>query len=258
MKEFDKLIKILKELRNPIYGCPWDLKQTESNLKEYILEESYELVEAIESGLIEKEIEELGDLLLQIFFICQINKERDNFTIKDVLNKINTKLIKRHPHVFGETKVKSPDEVKSLWEKNKRIEKNRRSVISDYPLQMPSLSVSKRISEQASSVGFDWDDAIKAIDKIEEEIEELKEELLKDKEKKSKIEEEIGDILFAVSNVSRLLKINPEFALKKANKKFKKRFRFIEEQLEKQGKKIDEVSLKIMEKLWEKSKTILL
>jgi MazG family protein len=146
MKEFDKLIKILKELRNPIYGCPWDLKQTESNLKEYILEESYELVEAIESGLIEKEIEELGDLLLQIFFICQINKERNNFTIKDVLNRINTKLIKRHPHVFGETKVKSPDEVKSLWEKNKRIEKDRRSVISDYPLQMPSLSVSKRIS----------------------------------------------------------------------------------------------------------------
>ncbi len=255
MKEFDKFIKILKELRNPIYGCPWDLKQTESNLKEYILEESYELIEAIESGLIEKEIEELGDLLLQIIFICQINKERDNFTIKDVLNRINTKLIKRHPHVFGDTKVKSQFEVKSLWEKNKRIEKGRRSIISDYPLQMPSLSVSKRISEQASSVGFDWDDAIKAIDKIEEEIEELKEALLK--EKKSKIEEEIGDILFAVSNVSRLLKINPEFALKKANKKFTKRFRFIEEQLEKEGKKIDEVSLKNMEELWEKSKTIL-
>ncbi len=253
MKEFDKLIKILKELRNPIYGCPWDLKQTESNLKEYILEESYELVEAIESGLIEKEIEELGDLLLQIFFICQINKERDNFTIKDVLNKINTKLIKRHPHVFGETKVKSPDEVKSLWEKNKRIEKNRRSVISDYPLQMPSLSVSKRISEQASSVGFDWNNATKAIDKVEEEIGELKEELLKGKDNKA--EEEIGDILFAVSNVSRLLKINPEFALKKANTKFKKRFGFIEEQLEKEGKKIDQVSLKKMEELWEKAKT---
>lgn len=254
MKEFDKLIKILKKLRNPNYGCPWDLKQTESNLKEYILEESYELVEAIESGSIEKKIEELGDLLLQIVFICQINKERDNFTIKDILNRINTKLIKRHPHVFGKTKVKSSDEVKSLWEKNKRIEKKRMSIISDYPDQMPSLSVSKRISEQASSVGFDWNNAIKAIDKIEEEIEELKEELLK--EKKSKIEEEIGDILFAVSNVSRLLKINPEFALKKANKKFKKRFRFIEEQLEKDGKKIDEVSLKNMEELWEKSKTI--
>jgi len=254
MKKFNKLLKILKKLRDPNHGCPWDLEQTESNLKEYIIEESYELIEAIENGSTENKIEELGDLLLQIVFICQINKEKNNFTIKDVLNGINNKLIKRHPHVFGNIKAKSSNEVRSIWEKAKRKEKKRRSVLSDYPSQMPSLSVSKRISEQASSVGFDWNSATKAIDKVEEEIKELREELLKGKDNNA--EEEIGDILFAVSNVSRLLKINPEFALKKTNTKFKKRFGFIEEQLRKEGKKIDQVSLKKMEELWEKAKTL--
>ena len=129
MRKFNKLLKLLKKLRNPNHGCPWDLEQTESNLKEYIIEESYELIEAIENGSTENKIEELGDLLLQIVFICQINKEKKNFTIKDVLNRINNKLIKRHPHVFGNIKAKSPDEVRSIWEKKQKEKKKREEVL---------------------------------------------------------------------------------------------------------------------------------
>ncbi|MCP4220528.1 MAG: nucleoside triphosphate pyrophosphohydrolase [bacterium] len=253
MKEFNKLIKIMKRLRNPVNGCPWDRKQSGDSLKEYILEEAHELVEAIDTGSSEKQKEELGDLLLQIVFLSRINQESGFFSLRDVLDTINRKLIRRHPHIFGDTTVQSADDVKRNWEKIKKKEKKADSILSDYPSHMPALSNAKRIAEQASSVGFDWDDPLKALDKVEEEIEELKVEIpIGNKET---IEEEIGDILFAVANVSRLAHINPEFALQKANRKFTRRFRFIEEQLKKQNKDISETGLDEMEDLWNEAKT---
>lgn len=253
MKEFAKLVEIMKALRNPIKGCPWDLKQSPLSLKEYILEESYELLEAIEKNNPEEIKEELGDLLLQVIFISRIFQERGSFTIRDVIKGINEKLINRHPHVFGDIEVKDAQEVKDNWEKIKKKEKKKDSIISDYSDKTPALQNAKRISEQASSVGFDWKDANLAFEKVEEEIEELKTEL--NQNNKQKIEEEIGDLLFAIANVSRLLKINPEFALKKTNDKFKKRFRFIEKSLEKEGKRIEETKLDEMEELWNKAKS---
>jgi MazG family protein len=200
----------------------------------------------------EKQKEELGDLLLQIVFLSRINQEQGFFSVNDVIAVINEKLIKRHPHIFGDTTVQSAEEVKQNWEKIKKKEKKNSSILSDYPAQMPALSHAKRVAEQASSVGFDWDDPLKALDKVEEEIEELKKEIRAGH--KERVTEEIGDILFAVANVSRLAHINPEFALKNTNKKFVTRFRYIEEQLKKQGKDIAKTSLDEMEELWQESK----
>lgn len=253
MKEFIKLIKIMKRLRNPINGCPWDRKQTPLSLREYILEEAHELVEAINLDSPEKQKEEMGDLLLQIIFLSQIHREKNNFSIREVISTINQKLTVRHPHIFGDVSVASAEEVKQNWEKIKKKEKKNSSILSDYPAQMPALSEAKRMAEQASSVGFDWNDAFRALDKVEEEIEELKVEL--QNRQQEKVEEEIGDILFAVANVARLAHINPEFALKKTNQKFIARFRYIEEQLQQQGKDIHTTSLEDMEALWQKAKT---
>lgn len=273
MKEFNKLIKIMKRLRHPKKGCPWDLKQSEKTLKEYILEEAYELIEAIDGDSPSRQMEELGDLLLQVVFLSRIHQEKKNFSIQDVIAKINQKLINRHPHIFAKLKVSSAAEVKSNWEKIKKDEKGNQSFISDYPEQMPALSTAKRIAEQASSVGFDWQDhlelsreqgmmsrsaAEQSLDKISEEVEELKKEILilkkEDSQNKIRLAEEIGDILFAVANVARLLQINPEFALKKTNEKFKNRFRYIEKQLQKQGRDIQQASLEEMETLWQQAK----
>ncbi len=253
MKEFNKLIKILKRLRNPINGCPWDRKQTPHSLREYILEEAHELVEAIDIGSIEKQKEELGDLLLQIIFLSQLQREKNYFSIRDVIETITRKLIRRHPHIFGTTTVHTAEEVRQNWEKIKKKEKKKESILSDYPDRMPALSHAKRIAEQASSVGFDWDDPLKALEKVEEEIEELKQEI--SSKNSEKIEEEIGDILFAVANTARLAHINPEFALKSTNKKFIRRFRFIENSLKEQGKDINRTSLEEMEALWQQAKT---
>lgn len=252
MKEFNKLIKIMKQLRHPVNGCPWDRKQTPLSLREYILEEAHELVEAIDLDDASKQREELGDLLLQIVFLSQMHREKGHFSVRDVCQTISSKLINRHPHIFGDTTVQSAEEVKQNWEKIKQKEKKNDSILSDYPAQMPALSHAKRVAEQASSVGFDWDDPLKALEKVEEEIEELKKEIKA--QNHLKIEEEMGDLLFAVANVARLTHVNPEFALKSTNRKFVTRFRYIEEQLKKQGKDISETSLDEMEELWQEAK----
>lgn len=252
MKEFNYLIKIMKQLRNPINGCPWDRKQTPESLKEFVIEEAYELVEAIEMNSSERQKEELGDLLLQIVFLSQLNREKNHFSIKDVIRTINQKLISRHPHIFAGVTVSSAEEVKQNWEKIKKEEKKRESILSEYPDDMPALSTANRIAEQASNVGFDWEKPLAAFDKVEEEIEELKQEL--EKGQQERIFEEIGDILFAIANVARLAHVNPEFALRHANKKFISRFHYIEEQLKKQGKDIHKTGLAELEELWQQSK----
>ncbi len=252
MKEIDNLIHIIEKLRNPDGGCPWDLKQTPETLREYIIEEAHELTEAIDLGKKKKIIEESGDLLLQIVLISQIFKEKGDFELNDVVVELKDKLIRRHPHVFGDVIVNSAEEVKANWEKIKKTEKNKKSIISDYPNSMPSLQVSKRIAEQASSVGFDWNEPLKALEKVEEEIAELKVEIVKSNKKACY--EEIGDLIFATANVSRLLKINPDIALKSANDKFKKRFRFIEEHLKAGNKEISETPLDELEDIWNMAK----
>ncbi len=270
MKEFTKLIKIMRQLRDPQKGCPWDLQQTEATLKEYIIEEAYELIEAIDAKSSTGQLEELGDLLLQIIFLAQIHHEKQNFNIKDVIKRISKKLINRHPHIFSDVRVKTPQDVRSNWEKIKKIEKNNPSIISDYPEKISALLAAKKIAEQASSAGFDWKDsspaetaALKALEKAGEEIGELKKAIQAQAkirsipgipDKKEEISDEIGDILFAVSNIARLMDINPEFALKKTNQKFTTRFRYIEKQLKKQGKDIHEATLEEMEALWQEAK----
>jgi MazG family protein len=252
MKEFSRLVAIMKKLRRPRGGCPWDLKQTAASLKEYVLEEAHELIEAIEGGDAGAVKEELGDLLLQIVFLARIAEENGQFTIRDVAAGISDKLVRRHPHIFGSVQVSGADEVKANWEKIKIAEKNKQSVISDYPATMPSLLLANRIASQASGVGFDWDDAGRALAKVEEEIGELRSEIAGNRPHEA--EDEIGDLLFAVANVARLLRINPEFALSRANRKFTRRFRFIEAELRKQGKDIARASLVEMEELWQRAK----
>lgn len=252
MKEFKKLINIIKKLRDPDTGCPWDRKQTDSSLKEYILEEAYELLEAIDSGSDIKKKEELGDLLLQIILISQINSEKGNFTINDVITGLNKKLIERHPHIFGDVLVENAEEVKKNWEKIKKITKSKKSILSDYPQNMPSLLTAKRLTEQAASVGFDWNDHVDALKKVDEELNELKDEIIS--KDLSGIEEELGDLLFAIVNTSRKLNINPEISLMKANKKFIKRFRNMEDYFEKKGIDVLKTDLSEMDSIWEKIK----
>lgn len=252
MKEFSKLVRIMKKLRHPLRGCPWDLAQSPESLKEYILEEAHELLEAIDRGQNEDIKEELGDLLLQIVFLSQMSEEKNKFSVRDVIITISEKLVRRHPHIFGKVKVNGAADVKVNWEKIKIAEKSKQSVISDYPLTMPSLLLANRIAAQASGVGFDWNDAEKAFIKIDEEIEELRAEIRAGRMPEA--ENEIGDLLFAVANVARLLKINPEFALARTNKKFTSRFRFIEAELKKRGQEIRHTTLAELETLWNQAK----
>jgi len=252
MKEFTRLVRIMKKLRHPRRGCPWDLKQTPASLKEYILEEAHELIEAIDGGDAAAIREEMGDLLLQIVFLAQLAAEKKQFSIREVLDGIADKLVRRHPHIFGSVKVADADEVKANWEQIKIAEKNKQSVISDYPSSMPSLLLANRIASQAAGIGFDWDDAAKALDKVSEEVAELRVEMAGNRLHEA--EEEVGDLLFAVANVARLLKINPEFALSRANRKFTRRFRFIETELRKKGRTLAAASLEEMEELWQRAK----
>jgi MazG family protein len=252
MKEFNRLVRIMKRLRHPRRGCPWDLAQSPGTLKDYVLEEAHELLEAIDRGRPDEIKEELGDLLLQVVFLARLAEEQGQFSIRDVAASIGDKLKRRHPHIFGRVKVDGPGQVKANWEKIKIAEKNKQSVISDYPPSMPSLLLANRIAAQVSGVGFDWDDAEKALAKVEEEIAELRAEIRSGRD--ADAENEIGDLLFAVANVARLLAINPEFALARANKKFTGRFRFMESELQKQGRDIRQASLEEMEALWQRSK----
>jgi MazG family protein len=252
MKEFDKLVRIMKKLRHPERGCPWDNKQTAESLRDYILEESHELIEAIDGKDPDKIREELGDLLLQIVFLARLQEEKGHFTIREVLETIIGKLVHRHPHIFGETKVADAEEVRINWERIKMAEKNKESILSDYPERMPALLTAHRIASQASGVGFDWNNALQALEKVEEEAGELKKEILE--HRSTEAEQEIGDLLFAVANVARLLRINPEFALAGTNRKFSKRFRFIEKEMKKAGKDIRHSTLEEMESLWQQSK----
>ena len=252
MKELKKLLEIMEILRDPVKGCPWDKVQTKKSLKEYILEESYELIEAIDNDNSVNITEELGDMLLQIIFVSQIMKESGQSSFSDVVINLNRKLIRRHPHIFANGDAKTPTEVKNNWEIIKREEKKRDSILSDYPESMPALSAAKRYGEQASSVGFDWGETGPAMEKVEEELAELKYEIKESD--KGRIYEELGDLLFSIANVARLSGINPEFALKDANRKFKKRFRSLEKEMKELDIPVRSASLDQLNKIWDRIK----
>jgi len=250
MKEFDELLEIMKILRDPEKGCPWDKLQTPESLRPHMIEEVYELSEAIDHKDDDLMKEELGDLLLHIVFQAKIAEEGGQFTIQDIIQHINKKMKHRHPHIFGDLKVIDHEDVEHNWEKIKIKEKrHRKSILEGLPKSLPALIKAKQIQSKAAHVGFDWDEVEQIFDKLKEEIKEFEEEYqVKDREK---MKDEIGDILFALVNLARRLDIDPEFALDRTIKKFIKRFNFIEEELQ---EKLFSADLDEMEFYWQKAK----
>jgi tetrapyrrole methylase family protein/MazG family protein len=251
-KDLPALVKIMEMLRGE-KGCPWDKDQTRTSLKPYIIEEAYELIESIEDDDPDRIREELGDLLFQIVFQCQLAKENNEFTIDDVIEKISTKMIERHPHVFGKAHYKTADEVIVHWEEQKKLEgKLRESILEGVPESMPSLLRANRLQSRAAQVGFDWEKVEDVMGKLDEELKELKDAIKT--AQREKMEEELGDILFVLVNVSRFLNVNAEDALRKTIRKFISRFQYIEIHAAHQGKKLSDMTLEEMDSLWDKAK----
>jgi tetrapyrrole methylase family protein/MazG family protein len=251
---FDKLVEVVAALRGK-RGCPWDKAQTHETLKSDLLEETYEVLEAIDSGDPDKLREELGDLLMQVMLHSQIASEEDLFNAYDVVRTITEKLIRRHPHVFGDVHVSSPQEALSNWEAIKRSEEGyqeRCSILDGIPAGLPSLLRARKLQGRASRVGFDWGKAEEVLPKIEEEIQELKRAIASTQHRE--IEEEIGDLLFATVNLARLLQVEPEEALRKANEKFIRRFKELERRAKAQGRELREMSLNEMDEIWDQIK----
>ncbi len=246
---FDNLVKIMTILRKE---CPWDRKQTHESIKDLMVEEVYEAIEAIDNKEYKELCKELGDMLLHVVFHAEMAREKELFDIKDVVYGIQEKLIRRHPHVFGDTKTDSVDQVLSNWEKIKLREKDRKSVLSGVPANLPSLLKAQRMQEKAGGVGFDWKEWKPAWEKLVEELEEFRE--LIDSGENEKLSLEFGDVLFSMVNVGRLLKIDAENSLRMTNSKFKNRFEYIESELAKRNLSPDQVSLEVMDTLWEEAK----
>lgn len=248
---FQKLVKIIAYLRSDD-GCAWDRKQTHKSLIPYLIEEAYEVIEAIEKDDRVALKEELGDLMCQVIFHCQMASERNDFDINDSINSIADKLIKRHPHVFEEKRDLNPRQVKDQWEKIKISSDEKKSVFSGIPKTMPALTKAFRVGEKAAGVGFDWNDAADVMNKVDEEIEEIKKEIKSGNEEK--VAEEIGDMLFAAASLARKMEINPELALRKALLKFQNRFALMEKCVSDAGKKLTDYSLNELEDIWQKIK----
>lgn len=250
---FERLLTIINTLRKE---CPWDKKQTMQTLMHLSIEELYELMDAIlENDLVEIK-KELGDLMMHLIFYAKIAEEQDAFEITDVLNSVCEKLVNRHPHIYGDISVKNEVEVKQNWEEIKLKEGNR-SVLSGVPKSLPALVKAYRIQEKVRGVGFDWDNKLQVWEKIKEELEEFRKELNSNDNlgDNPKVEEEFGDLLFSLINYARFLNINPELALEKTNKKFIKRFHFLEEKSKSSGINLHDMSTEEMEDYWAQAKS---
>jgi len=245
----EELVALMARLRGA-QGCPWDKEQTHKSLRRYLIEEAYETVDAIDANDPEHLKEELGDLLLQIVFHAQIASEAGRFDIQDVVEGIVTKIVRRHPHIFGETKVSCARDVIVKWEEIKSKEKNEVSAIAGIPKSFPALIYAYKLQSKAARVGFDWEDVEGALDKIVEEADELK----RAKKGEGLIEDEIGDLFFAMVNVARHLDVDPELALHGTCKKFERRFRYMEEKAETRGERLPDLTLKQKDKLWDEAK----
>lgn len=251
-REFERLIGIMASLRGE-KGCPWDKEQTRESLKPFLIEETYEVLEAIDEKDPEKIKEELGDLLFQIIFHSRIAEEKGEFNIRDVIRKISDKMIARHPHVFGEERYETSEEVLRQWEERKREEgKIRESILEGIPKELPSLLRAQRIQARAARVGFDWERVEDVLKKLDEEIKEFKDAL--DKKDQAAIEDELGDIFFVLVNISRFVGVNPEDALRKTISKFISRFRYIEIKAAETGRSLSDMTLEEMDVLWEEAK----
>ena len=254
LQAFQRLLDIMDRLR---VECPWDRKQTIESLRHLTIEEVFELSQAIVDEDYQDVKKELGDIIMHIVFYSKIAQDRNLFTIDDVINGICEKLIIRHPHVFGDTSVKSAEEVADNWEKIKLTKEQNRSVLGGVPNALPELVKAYRMQEKASGVGFDWDNKEQVWEKVEEEIRELKEEVVEmgtGNGNKDRVTEEFGDLMFALVNYSRFIKVNPMDALEVANKKFRSRFNFVEEKAREAGKSLVDMSLDEMNELWEQAK----
>lgn len=250
-EQFLRLLKIMDELRE---NCPWDKKQTMESLRHLTIEECYELTDAILEGNDQEIKKELGDILLHIVFYARIGSEKGTFDIKNVIESLCEKLIHRHPHIYGDVKVQDEEEVKQNWEKLKLKEgKADRSVLDGVPVSLPSMVKATRIQEKARAVGFDWENQKQVWEKVGEELAELKEEI-DNKANKEKVEGEFGDLLFSLINYARFIGINPEDALEKTNKKFIKRFKYLESEAAKEGKDLSKMSLEEMDVYWNRAK----
>jgi MazG family protein len=250
LEEFNRLLDIIDELRAK---CPWDMKQTNESLRKLTIEETYELAEAIFSGSDEGIKNELGDIMLHIVFYAKIGAEKGAYTMADILRGINNKLIYRHPHVFGDVKVSGASEVEENWEQLKiKEDKGYKPVLSGVPSSLPAIVKANRIQEKVRGVGFDWEKREQIWDKVLEEISELKEEI-KNHNTES-IESELGDVLFSIINASRLYDIDPEAALEKTNRKFIKRFNYLEKKTLTKGISLKDMSLEEMNVIWEQAK----
>jgi XTP/dITP diphosphohydrolase len=253
---FERMLTIMDELRA---GCPWDQKQTMESLRHLTIEEMYELGDAILDKNMTGIKKELGDVLLHIIFYAKIASETGEFDIADVIHAECDKLVSRHPHIYGDVKVENAAQVSENWEKIKLKEKDSitsegfRSVLNGVPLSLPAIVKSWRIQEKARAAGFDWEKPEQVWEKVEEEMRELNDEI-ENKAAKEKIEDEFGDVLFALINYARFLNVNPEDALERTNKKFIRRFQFLEKESQKDGKKMEEMSLEEMDVYWNRAK----
>lgn len=250
LKAFDRLLTIMDELREQ---CPWDKKQTLQSLRYLTIEETYELGDAILENDLNEVKNELGDLLLHIVFYSKIGSETKDFDIADVANAICEKLINRHPHIYGDVKVDNEEDVKRNWE-NLKLKEGKKSVLEGVPKSLPAMVKASRIQDKVAGVGFDWEKPTQVFEKLEEELSELQYEI--EKQDIDKIESEFGDVLFSMINYARFLKINPEDALERTNKKFVARFQYLEKKARQNNKNLEEMSLEEMNVFWEEAKKI--
>jgi tetrapyrrole methylase family protein/MazG family protein len=250
-QEFARLVEIIAQLRGP-GGCPWDKKQTHASLKEFLLEESYEVLDALDEGNGQKLCGELGDLLLQIVLHAQIASEAGEFDMEAVVKGINTKLVRRHPHVFGNTQVSGAEEVSHNWEQIKKSERlPETSILDSVPRQMPALAYSQNIQRRAAQIGFDWENIDGVIDKLVEEVKEYKET-----QNQSEREDEFGDLFFTLVNIARRVGVDPEVSLRQANRKFFLRFSGMEKLCRERGLDLGKLSFDQQNQLWEEAKKL--
>lgn len=250
LQAFDSLLTIMDELREK---CPWDRKQTMESLRHLTIEETYELGDAILDKDKEEIRKELGDVLLHLVFYSKIGSETNDFDIADVANGICDKLIDRHPHIYGDVIVADEEEVKRNWE-NLKLKEGKKSVLEGVPRSLPAMVKANRIQDKVAGVGFDWEEPKQVFEKLQEELKELEAEVTDDNS--DLIEAEFGDVLFSMINYARFLKVNPENALERTNKKFIKRFQYLEEKAAEQGKSLKDMSLAEMDVFWNEAKTV--
>jgi tetrapyrrole methylase family protein / MazG family protein len=252
-RSFDDLVKLMTTLRAP-GGCPWDRKQTLPDLKPFVIEESYEVVDAIDRDDRAALLEELGDFLLEAVFIAEITREEGSFDIYDSITAIHDKLVHRHPHVFGDVEARDAEQVLVNWEKLKSAERKaeNKGVLSGVPRSLPALLKASRLTEKAARVGFDWRRTEDVFEKVDEEIAELHEAI--GTGDKAKIHDELGDLLFTIANVARKLAVSPEEALQSTNRKFARRFESMEAKVHASGRNIDQLALEEMDALWDEAK----